>query len=76
MNIAIYFYESAEVLDFSGPFEVLATASRIYPKGAAFKVFLVGETGGVVEARGGYRVVPSFGFHDHPEGVTYGLFHG
>lgn len=66
MNIGIYVYPSAEVLDFSGPFEVFATAARICGQGAAFKVFLVGETGGIVEARGGYRVVPAFGFHNHP----------
>jgi len=29
MNIGIYIYNQAEVLDFSGPFEVFATASRI-----------------------------------------------
>ena len=67
MNIGIYIYESAEVLDFSGPFEVFATASRICGEGAALKVFLVGETSGMVQARGGYRVGPCFGFHNHPE---------
>ena len=29
MNIGIYIYDRAEVLDFSGPFEVFSTASRI-----------------------------------------------
>ncbi|MFT4610075.1 MAG: putative intracellular protease/amidase [Cellvibrionaceae bacterium] len=29
MNIGIYIYDNAEVLDFSGPFEVLSTASRL-----------------------------------------------
>lgn len=28
MNIGIYVYDQAEVLDFSGPFEVFSTASR------------------------------------------------
>jgi transcriptional regulator GlxA family with amidase domain len=67
MNFGIYVYSSAEVLDFSGPFEVFATAARIRGQKAAPEVFLVGETGGVVEARGGYRVVPAFGFRNHPQ---------
>jgi transcriptional regulator GlxA family with amidase domain len=66
MNIGIYIYDQAEVLDFSGPFEVFTTASRICPTGDPFTVFLVGETGQVVTARGGYRVMPSYGFDNHP----------
>jgi transcriptional regulator GlxA family with amidase domain len=66
MNIGIYIYDQAEVLDFSGPFEVFSTASRVCPDGNPFRVFLVGETGRVVTARAGYRVTPAYGFHDHP----------
>ena len=66
MNIGIYIYDQAEVLDFSGPFEVFSTASRICPSGDPFTVFLIGETGQIVTARAGYRVMPSYGFHDHP----------
>ncbi len=66
MNIGIYIYDRAEVLDFSGPFEVFSTASRVCPDGSPFSVFLIGETGKVVTARAGYRVVPAYGFHDHP----------
>ncbi len=29
MNIGIYIYQHAEVLDFSGPFEVFSTAKRV-----------------------------------------------
>lgn len=29
MNIGIYIYDDAEVLDFSGPFEVFSTAKRL-----------------------------------------------
>lgn len=66
MTIGIYIYDNAEVLDFSGPFEVFSTASRVCPSGLPFRVFLVGETGGVVTARNGFQVVPAYGFHDHP----------
>ena len=67
MNIGIYIYDQAEVLDFSGPFEVFSTASRICTSGELFNVFLVSETGNIVEARGGYSVYPSYGFHNHPK---------
>ncbi len=66
MNIAIYIYDHAEVLDFSGPFEVFSTASRVCPDGKPFFTFLIGETGEVVTARAGYRVVPAYGFDDNP----------
>jgi len=66
MNIGIYIYNQAEVLDFSGPFEVFATASRICIESDPFNVFLIGETGNTVTARGGYCVNPHYGFHNHP----------
>lgn len=66
MNIAILIYDQAEVLDFSGPFEVFSTASRLSPEEQPFDVFLIGETGQAVAARAGYRVIPNYGFHDHP----------
>lgn len=66
MNIGIYIYDHAEVLDFSGPFEVFSTASRVCPHEDPFSVFLIGQTGGAVTARAGFRVIPHCGFHDHP----------
>ena len=66
MNVGIYIYDQAEVLDFSGPFEVFSTASRICTSEDPFRVFLIGETGEVVKARGGFSVTPSYGFHNHP----------
>ncbi len=67
MNIGIYIFDQAEVLDFSGPFEVFSTSSRINESGEPFSVFLVSETGKTVTAREGFSVNPSFGFHDHPQ---------
>lgn len=67
MNVGIYIYDQAEVLDFSGPFEVFSTASRVCRDGDPFRALLVGETGETVTARAGYRVLPSCGFDDHPE---------
>jgi len=67
MNIGIYIYDQSEVLDFSGPFEVFSTAARVCPDDTPFAVFLVGETGTAVTARAGYRIVPAYGFHNHPD---------
>jgi transcriptional regulator GlxA family with amidase domain len=66
MNIGIYVYENAEVLDFSGPFEVFSTASRVSKDSNPFNVFLVSEDGSTVTARGGFSVNPAYGFSNHP----------
>lgn len=66
MNIGIYIYEDAEVLDFSGPFEVFSTAKRMSDNSTIDHVFLVAETRNEVLARGGYKVLPHYGFESHP----------
>ncbi|PSJ47937.1 glutamine amidotransferase [Zobellella endophytica] len=64
MNIGIYIYDEAEVLDFSGPFEVFSTAKRL---GAdSWNVFLVAEVLEPVKARGGFSVLPHYSFLNHP----------
>ncbi len=67
MNVGIYIYENAEVLDFSGPFEVFSTANRLSGTEGMFNVFLVAEEVRAVNARGGYSVNPHYGFEDHPK---------
>ena len=56
MQIGIYIYDGAEVLDFSGPYEVFSTASRIGPMDLQPRLLASGP--GVVTARGGLRVLP------------------
>jgi len=65
LSVGIYLYDNAEVLDFSGPFEVFSTANRLVAE-SVFNVFLVGETGGKITARGGFQVTPAYGFDNHP----------
>lgn len=43
INIGIYIYDRAEVLDFSGPFEVFSTATRMCENDTPFNVFLVAQ---------------------------------
>jgi len=66
MNIGIYIYNQAEVLDFSGPFEVFTTASRICKTDNPFTTFLISQNGEAVKARGGYNIIPAYGFKNVP----------
>ncbi len=65
MNIGIYIYDEAEVLDFSGPFEVFSTAKRI--ETSDWNVFLVAENTDAVAARGGFNILPHYSIQDHPD---------
>jgi len=67
MNIGIYIYDEAEVLDFSGPFEVFSVASRFLEENKKFNVFLVNEKNISVQARGGYSINPNYNFSNHPK---------
>ncbi|EKY4881673.1 DJ-1/PfpI family protein [Vibrio vulnificus] len=64
MNIGIYIYDEAEVLDFSGPFEVFSTANRFGEN--HWQVALIGETGKPVKGRGGFYVQPHYSIDNHP----------
>lgn len=65
MNIGIYVYDQAEVLDFSGPFEVFSTAKRLGDE--SWHVFFVSQSGEPVIARGGFRLLPDYSIQSHPK---------
>lgn len=67
MNIGIYIYPQAEVLDFSGPFEVFATAARVSDTQELINTFLISERGGAVKARAGYQVITEYSLNEHPK---------
>jgi transcriptional regulator GlxA family with amidase domain len=67
LNIGIYIYENAEVLDFSGPFEVFSTAERLNNTSPRLNVFLIGETNLPIQARGGFCVTPKYNICTHPK---------
>lgn len=66
INIGIFVYEDAEVLDFAGPFEVFSTASRLHGQ-AEIEVFLISEVDQPVVARNGFTVKPDFTIEQHPK---------
>ena len=65
MNIGIYIYNQAEVLDFSGPFEVFSVANRLAKLG--WNIWLVAEEESLVEARGVFQVKPHNSIQNVPE---------
>ena len=65
MNIGIYIYDQAEVLDFSGPFEVFSVANRLAKLG--WNIWLVAEEKSLVEARGVFQVKPNYSIQNVPE---------
>jgi len=65
INIGIYIYDNAEVLDFSGPFEVFTTAQRISKK-SLFTTYLINEVNQIVKARANYKVIPDHHINNHP----------
>ena len=67
MNVGIYIYDEAEVLDFAGPFEVFSVASRFLEDSKRFNVFLISEEDKTVIARGGFKVNPNYYFFNCPK---------
>lgn len=65
INVGIYIYDNAEVLDFSGPFEVFTTATRVLKKDL-FNTFLINEINEVVKARANYKTIPDYQIINHP----------
>ncbi|MGD8171723.1 DJ-1/PfpI family protein [Vibrio sp. TRT 21S02] len=65
MNIGIYIYDGAEVLDFSGPFEVFSTAKRL--AGKDWNISLVAQSWQPIAARGGFQVIPHQDFSNHEQ---------
>ncbi|CAM4434503.1 DJ-1/PfpI family protein [Vibrio agarivorans] len=64
-HIGIFIYPEAEVLDFAGPFEVFSTANRI--GSLNWKIHLISEQGGLVQARGNFPVQSHYSLDDHPK---------
>lgn len=65
-NLAILLFDDAEVLDFSGPFEVFSVASR-QAEPAAFNVLTVAEKPKAITARNGLSVNPRHTLTDCPK---------
>jgi len=72
VNVGIYIYNEAEVLDFAGPYEVFTTSARVHARlnpesQKLFEVFLIAENAGLVTARADFKVQPHFTIENHPK---------
>ena len=65
-NVGILIFDDAEVLDFSGPFEVFSVTSELNNH-KLFNVFTIGETLNPISAVNGLSVNPKYNFIDCPE---------
>lgn len=63
MQIDILLFNEIEVLDFAGPFEVFSIASNENKK--IFEVLTVGQTGEIISARNGLKILPTTKFSDN-----------
>lgn len=66
LNVGIFIYDQAEVLDFAGPFEVFSTANRLAVP-APFTVMLIAPQLALIRARGGFQIMPDYGIEQHPK---------
>ncbi len=64
-RVAVLLFEGAEELDFAGPYEVFAAASRALEP-SPYEVFTVAAEAGPVMARGGLSVNPRYTLADCP----------
>lgn len=65
-NVGIYLFDEAEVLDFTGPFEVFSVTSELNNL-ELLKVFTISENGQLVKSVNGLKVQPDYSFENHPE---------
>jgi transcriptional regulator GlxA family with amidase domain len=70
-NVGILIFDDVEILDFCGPFEVFASATRPTeidggPETRLFEVFTVAERLEIVTCRGGLLVQPNHTLDSHP----------
>lgn len=72
LGVGIYLFGEVEPLDFAGPYQVFTAAERMHcriaPDAAPlFQVFTVAESPSALTMRGGLRLLPDYGFADHPK---------
>ena len=67
-NVAIFIQNGTEILDFTGPAEVLAAAGNIAGQGERpLNIFLVAPTKETITSQGFIKVTPDYGIADAPK---------
>jgi transcriptional regulator GlxA family with amidase domain len=65
-NIGFVIFDNMEILDFSGPYDVFATASQLSKK-ACFNAFTISKDGKKIKEKFGLRIKPDFSFDNCPD---------
>ena len=60
-RLGIYIFKDAEIVDFAGPYGVLAVARRLDPE---IDVFFISDSPRPVQAQAGFTVMPNYSFAD------------
>ena len=78
MKVGIFIFKGVEILDFTGPYEVLASTrvtstvlnknnvNDIYKHPSPFKVFTIASKNKMIETSGGLKVMSNYSFLDAP----------
>lgn len=64
-NLAIFIFEGVQIIDYTGPFEVLGQAHDDHKR--LFNVYTVAEKAGPITTNMGMTVVPKYTFEDMPK---------
>ena len=69
-RVGILIFDDIEVLDFTGPYEVLSATrldeSKRREEPSPFEVIIVAEKEGIVRAQGGLKIIPDYSFQNCP----------
>ncbi|MBK5101424.1 MAG: DJ-1/PfpI family protein [Desulfobacteraceae bacterium] len=69
-RVGILIFDDIEVLDFTGPYEVLSATrldeSKRREEPSPFEVVIVAEKEGIVKAQGGLKIIPDYSFQNCP----------
>jgi putative intracellular protease/amidase len=67
-NVAIFLYDGAEILDWTGPAEVLAAAGHsVSHEKPAFHIFTVAKTKAPITSQGFIKTIPDYSIADAPK---------
>lgn len=65
-TVGIFVFNEVEVLDFAGPFEVLSVTTSPQSEDKPFIVKTISQTGEIITARNGLKIVPDYSFEHAP----------
>ncbi len=65
-HVGIFLFNDVELLDFAGPLEVFSVTSELN-EFKLYRVFTISQDGKAIKTINGLKVLPDYGFTDHPD---------